>query len=138
VIELRLLTQEDVGSLEPWFDDAETRRRLGGRDWPHQVLSLAEPPSRVALVARERGVAVALADVEHCERSSVALVVAPAVRGRGVGRRVLEALLEGDLAGRTVVVGVEPDNAPAVRLVERTGFVRVGTDADGFDEYVRG
>jgi RimJ/RimL family protein N-acetyltransferase len=33
-------TAEDVRRLEPWFDDLETQRRLGGRDWIRREPSL--------------------------------------------------------------------------------------------------
>ena len=31
---------EDVARVEPWFDDAETQKRLGGRDWIRRMPSL--------------------------------------------------------------------------------------------------
>ena len=31
---------EDVARIEQWFDDAETRRRLGGRAWIQHMPSL--------------------------------------------------------------------------------------------------
>ena len=33
-------TAEEVRRLEPWFDDLETQRRLGGRDWIRREPSL--------------------------------------------------------------------------------------------------
>jgi RimJ/RimL family protein N-acetyltransferase len=33
-------TVEDVERIEPWFDDLETQRRLGGRDWIRREPSL--------------------------------------------------------------------------------------------------
>jgi ribosomal protein S18 acetylase RimI-like enzyme len=55
--------------------------------------------------------------------------VAPAARGRGLGTRLLEALLEIARADghRAISLSVEPDN-PARRLYERAGFVRVADD----------
>ena len=49
-------------------------------------------------------------------------------RGRGIGRRLLEALLgEARRAGiRALSLSVEPDNARAVALYERLGFARLG------------
>lgn len=34
------ITPEQVPLLEPWFDDAQTRRFLGDRAWLYRTLSL--------------------------------------------------------------------------------------------------
>jgi RimJ/RimL family protein N-acetyltransferase len=39
-IDLVPFTAEDVARIERWFDDAETQRRLGGRDWIRRMPSL--------------------------------------------------------------------------------------------------
>ena len=55
--------------------------------------------------------------------------VSPQRRGRGIGTRLLEALVDvarGD-GQRAISLSVEPDN-PALQLYERTGFVRVADD----------
>ncbi len=56
-----------------------------------------------------------------------ALLLEPQFRGRGIGGRAL-AGLEDEFRGRIdeIELGVEPGNAPAMRLYERTGFERVG------------
>jgi ribosomal protein S18 acetylase RimI-like enzyme len=58
--------------------------------------------------------------------------VAPECRGRGIGTRLLEALVEAARDGgyRAVSLSVEADN-PARRLYERAGFVRVAEDDGG-------
>ena len=54
--------------------------------------------------------------------------VAEAVRGRGIGRALLEQLIAtADAAGVwTLLAGVLADNAPSLALHERVGFRRVG------------
>jgi ribosomal protein S18 acetylase RimI-like enzyme len=56
-----------------------------------------------------------------------ALLLEPEFRGRGIGGRIL-AGLEDEFRGRIdeVELGVEPGNAPALRLYERAGFERAG------------
>ena len=39
-VHLVAFTTEDVERIEPWFDDLETQRRLGGRDWIRREPSL--------------------------------------------------------------------------------------------------
>src|SRR5258706_382955 len=43
-IELRPFTPDLLGAVAPWFDDAETVRWLGGRDWPENLLRLIADP----------------------------------------------------------------------------------------------
>lgn len=61
--------------------------------------------------------------VEH------SLYVAAAARGRGVGRSLLEALIEDtERAGIwTIQSGIFPENVPSLRLHEALGFRTVGT-----------
>jgi L-amino acid N-acyltransferase YncA len=54
--------------------------------------------------------------------------VAPATRGRGVGRALLETLIPASEAAGvwTLMAGVMLENAPSLALHERVGFRRVG------------
>ena len=133
------LTSSLASVIAPWFDDAETARYLGGRAWLHASLRLvqAAPGSEVAglrALARHLWVGfdegeqpVALVDTEVYEdgTASLALVVAPARRGQGVGRRLLLALPEQEaLRGvRTLTGGVEPDNIACQRCLAGASFV---------------
>lgn len=103
-IELRPFTPDLLDALAPWFDDAESVRWLGGRDWPENLLCLvADPPQehrgstvreRAGWVATLDGEAVALIDTEIYEdgTAAISLVVAPAHRRRGVGAAALAAI----------------------------------------------
>lgn len=50
------------------------------------------------------------------------MFVAPAVRGRGIGRALIDAVVA-HAAGRPVVLGVMPGNTAAIGAYERAGFV---------------
>jgi ribosomal protein S18 acetylase RimI-like enzyme len=145
-------TSEALASVEPWFDDPETDRWLGGREWPENLLRLlADPPrehrgsvvrERVALVARADGESLALVDAEIYtdDSAAVSLIVAPNRRRRGLGAATLRAL-GAHLAGcgvRALVGGVEQHNTASLRCVERAGFVAVSgkPDEEGFIDYV--
>ena len=41
-VTLRPLTVPDLVVVRPWFEDVDTRRFLGGRDWPARMLALTE------------------------------------------------------------------------------------------------
>jgi ribosomal protein S18 acetylase RimI-like enzyme len=145
-VELRPFVAGDLPLVEPWFDDPETRRRLGGRDWPRGLVALvATPPPgtrHTTSVAFVDGGAVALVDVEIDQAGEVsfALAVAPDQRRRGIARAVVHAVAdEPSTRDRTIVAGVNQDNVASMRLLEACDFVRAGDpDADGFVYYRRG
>ncbi len=87
------------------------------------------------LVALESGSLVGWAALsavsDRCVYGGVAeesVYVASAARGRGVGRALLEALIEhSEAAGIwTIQTGIFPENVASLRLHERVGFRLVG------------
>jgi len=146
-------TADALPLVEPWFDDAETRRRLGDRTWPSMILRLAgSPPGehrgrsvlehRAWLVEMDNA-PVGLVDAESYEDDTVgiALIVAPAYRSCSVGRRTLEAVA-GQLVEegmREIFGGVEVDNVASIRCMEAAGFTRRSNepDAEGFLYFAR-
>lgn len=142
MIEFRPLLASDLGEVERWFDDAETQRWLGGRDWAAQSLKLAGPDRHVLLTS-EAANTVGLLDIEVYDgrRASFAIVVAPAARRVGVGRRVVEAAIGHPLFAEVEewFVGIERGNDASRRFVTALGFNPVtNVDADGFTYYARG
>ena len=142
MVALRPLLVSDLGEVERWFDDAETQRWLGGREWPSQSLRLAGE-NRHVLLATLDGSAVGLIDVEtySARRASFAIVVAASARRQRLGRRVLEAAIDDPRLAEVVewFAGIERGNKASRRLVESIGFRPVtGEDADGFTYYALG
>jgi RimJ/RimL family protein N-acetyltransferase len=152
-IELRPFTPDLLSAVVPWFDDGETSRWLGGRDWPENLLRLiSDAPrehrgssvrERAGWIATRDGEPVALIDTEVYVdgTAAVALVVAPVHRRRGVGASALAAI--GRLLARShgveaLIGGVEQHNEASHRCAKAAGFVAVAEEPDeeGFINYV--
>jgi RimJ/RimL family protein N-acetyltransferase len=123
IVGLRPLTRTDLAAIAPWFEDPDTRRYLGGPDWPAAMLDHGEravgETFRGAVqtaahhyLAEVDGRAVGYIDCGTFDRAtvyggegpvitesievttgSIAFAVDPALRRRGVGRVMIAALL---------------------------------------------
>jgi [ribosomal protein S18]-alanine N-acetyltransferase len=119
-----------------WWHVAELlpveRELFAPEPWTERLFwsELGQFDTRHYLVALDGGQVVGYAGL--CDYPDEAFVqtmaVAPAVQGRGLGARLLVALLAeaGRRGQRTVSLEVRADNAPAQRLYARHGFARTG------------
>lgn len=134
---LSLLTPKLAVVIEPWFDDPDTARHLGGRDWIHHALNLMHLMpgmecdgttvlGRYGWVIDVDDRSVAFLDVEVYDdrTASLAIVVAPEARGRGIARRVLSGIWEHEkLAGVDELFGsISVDNEAIRRCLLAAGF----------------
>jgi len=150
-VELEPFTRSDRDAVDPWFDDDDTRRFIGGTGWvEHSLMHPPSPPSeregrqistRLMWVAREDGVPVGIVDVVTYDDATadLALIVAPDRRRAGVCKRILEAVVgHPALDGVEMVrLGVEPDNIGAARCAQAAGFTAEPHDEQGLAHYVR-
>lgn len=103
----------------------------GGRLADHRLVALGPDGTGARDAAVLGWVAVSLVSTRPVYRGVVehSLYVDPAARGRGVGRLLLQGLLDSARAGGlwTVQAGVFPENAPSLALHAAAGFRVVGT-----------
>jgi RimJ/RimL family protein N-acetyltransferase len=125
-----MMTPAVTRSLPPdWggaWDAARARDWIAARDAEGTVLLAVEAGRPVGLV-------LLYEDAAH-GRVSVRLgyLLAEAAWGRGLGGELLAGLVawsRGQPGIDALVGGVAVDNAASIRLLERSGFVRVGDDA---------
>lgn len=110
---MALCALEAAASSAPW-----SRGQLGESLVKHRVL-LAEVAGQVL------GYAVFRELLDEAELLNIA--VAPEVRRRGIGRRLLGTLLTALApAARCLYLEVRAGNAAAIALYDRLGFTRVG------------
>lgn len=154
---LATFTRADLAAVEPWFADHDTRRFLGGPDWPASMLEHADRAVGTELrgalqtgarryLARIGARPVGYIDCGIFDRCTVyggegpdgpvianaveavtgafAFVVDPAVRRRGYGRAMINALVgRPDLqCVERFEAGVEPDNTASRRCLRAAGF----------------
>ena len=95
----------------------------------------ADHPPEHRLVAREGDAVLGWAALSPYSRraayagvAEVSIYVAASARGRGVGRALLEALIESSRAGGlwTLQAGIFPENATSLALHRALGFREVG------------
>lgn len=116
-----------IMALEACFEHARWSEQAWAEELAAEhghVLVARDADGTVGGVATLRCVAGA-ADLDR-------IVVDPALRGRGIGRRLLDAgLAWADAAGADqVMLEVEDGNEPALALYERTGFMTLARRRD--------
>lgn len=140
VLSSRRLRPGDLPNIEGWFDDPDTQRWLGGRDWPRRLLQLAQATDRFALLFDQSGDPVALLDLERDDDSTaaIALVVAPTQRRRRIAATLLRSLFSLQETRDVVAIfgEVEVGNVASERLLRAAGFSFDARTEQGFNRYV--
>jgi RimJ/RimL family protein N-acetyltransferase len=132
------LTEDLAKVIAPWFDDPDSIRYLGRRDWLYRELLLIQtaPSSEfrgrkvlarhVWVIHDSEGQPCCLVDVEPYDDGTAGMVilVAPHRRNQGLGQQVLRALpaLKELRNVHKIVGAVEPDNVQARRCYEQAGY----------------
>lgn len=132
---MRKAAADDIPDLWLWRNDVQTRRGSRATDfvtwanhdaWYHQKLKDCDTQ---ILVALEDGVRIGMIRFDRIEkdRFRANITVAPAARGRGLGRAILrlgcDRLIQ-DYAGATIVAEIRIDNIASRRIFEANEFCR--------------
>ena len=119
------------------FTSSHAERVAQPADWWAWRLAPGERASQRVFGAFDGDALVGAGGWQRGDRAKVAhraelfgMAVAPAARGRGAGRAIVDAILADARAAGivTVVLTVTVGNAPAERLYARRGFVRTGVE----------
>ena len=154
-MEFVLLTEELAHIVAPWFDDANSIRYLGNRDWLYRELRLMQnaPGSEfrgrrilaryVWILQDQNGRPCGLVDIEPYDdgTAGMAFLIAPDQRRQGLGQHMLRLLeTRPELYSvQTIVGGVEPENLAAQRCLKSAGYTFVPTpDEEGFLRFHKG
>jgi GNAT superfamily N-acetyltransferase len=131
------ITPDSIKEAEEWFDDPDTKRFLGGREWIRRIPTLLQSSpgvdfrgrrilARYAWIVHTADGPAGIVDVERYDdgTAGIALAVAPTARGKGIGRRILSSLdILDELSDVKAFIGaVEPDNESAKRCMRNARF----------------
>jgi RimJ/RimL family protein N-acetyltransferase len=131
-VALRAATHADAALLLEWRNDADvvrfslTGRTVGASQHASWLAArLARPTQRLWIAEEGREpVGQVRVDLEDAT-GTVSIAVAATHRGRGVGTKILRALvieMEADPEVGTLLAMVHPDNSASLRAFERLGF----------------
>ncbi|MFH8759118.1 GNAT family N-acetyltransferase [Streptomyces atroolivaceus] len=131
---------DDAELLHRWRSDPVAAHEIG--IWPRSVTAMRERIERdgddddrddflvVLLPDRTTVGHIALSGQDIVNGSAqIELMLAPEHRGRGHGRHALDALVDlafGELPMHRLTARTHTDNAPALAVLSRSGFVREG------------
>lgn len=126
--------------LAAWFEKAELARRVSPptEQWFQYVTA---GQGNFAWLVSENAQPIGLVQLDTYAdgTSSISLVVNPAIRSRGYGKRILRAFLLQEAARRLdkIEAFIEADNSASLRCFSACGFAAVSPepDADGLLTY---
>ena len=136
-LRLRPAKISDARRLWSWANDPETRRasftpgRIAWKDhlaWFRSKLASKAVRIYIGVTPGARPLGQVRFEGDRPGRAVVSIVVAPAARGKGVGRLLLALGLpraEKDLGVRTIHACVKMDNPASLALFRSAGFRRV-------------
>jgi RimJ/RimL family protein N-acetyltransferase len=140
-LSFRPLDESEMRMYATWFDDAELRRRIEAPT-PQWFRYVTATPGIYAWLVYEADAAVGQValDTDADQHGYFGLVVKPALRNQGYGKRILRAFLRRPEVTnlKQLEATVEPDNHAALRCCEQVGFAQIGSapDDEGFLRFV--
>lgn len=142
---LRELERVDLERINKWRNDPNLIACLGApyryinedvdREWYEKYLHTRNNSVRCAIVDDEREDSVlgliSLMDINNINRTGVIHIMIGGMdnRGKGIGTFAVSEMIKHafyNLNLRRIELGVLENNVPAIRLYEKTGFVREG------------
>ena len=139
-LRLRPAEPGDWADLLVWRNDPHTRamsrtseaiEEAAHRRWFEQALA---DPARVLLIAELDGESVGVVRLDHGSDTEISINLSPAHRGRGLGRRMLEAALA--TTPERLTAWIKDENRASRRLFEQCGF-ELREVSDGMRRYER-
>ncbi len=142
---LRELEREDIKKINEWRNDPELIACLGApyrfinedvdSAWYEKYMHSRNNSVRCVIVNSENDEEIvgliSLLDINYINRSAELHIMIGGAqnRGKGIGTFAVESMVEhafNNLNLRRIELGVLENNVPAIKLYEKTGFIREG------------
>ena len=142
---LRELEREDIKKINKWRNDPELIACLGApyrfinedvdSDWYEKYMHSRNNSVRCVIVNSENDEEIlgliSLLDINYINRSAELHIMIGAAqnRGKGIGTFAVKSMVDhafNNLNLRRIELGVLENNIPAIKLYEKTGFVKEG------------
>lgn len=141
---LRELEREDIKRINKWRNDPDLIACLGApyrfinedvdSDWYDKYIHARSNSVRCAIVETEKDEVlglISLLNINYINRCADLhiMIGGKENRGKGIGTFAVSAMIEHaflDVNLRRIELGVLENNAPAIRLYEKCGFIREG------------
>ncbi len=142
---LRELEREDIKKINEWRNDPELIACLGApyrfinedvdSAWYEKYMHSRNNSVRCVIVNSENDEEIlgliSLLDINYINRSAELHIMIGGARnrGKGIGTFAVESMIEhafNNLNLRRIELGVLENNVPAIKLYEKTGFIREG------------
>lgn len=134
------LGADDQTLFDGWFGQAAPENRF--IEYYQNIdglLALIDGETRFGFIAEAAGCPVGFADIElYAQDASFAFGIAPALRGRGLGKALLHEI-EAFCAAkgkRRIGAGVSEENTRCMALLLRSGYTQAAS-GDGITEWVK-
>jgi len=144
-VRLRALRREDLPALQRWLDLPQVGLFVGHQQGPVGLADIerwfaqmvADESERAYAIENEAGNLIGYCVVkltwEHREAHLGAICIDPAAQRQGYGTDALRSLVHflfDELGVHRISTGTHAVNEPAIRLCEKIGFVREGTQRE--------
>ncbi|MCC2252414.1 GNAT family N-acetyltransferase [Virgibacillus sp. AGTR] len=134
-IEMRLFEEEDIKTVQEWFNDHEIQNRLEGMlplmEWFNNIKENTQYFVWLTLECNQP-VGIVMVEIEEDCTGSIALAVKPSLRNKGYGRLFIEkTMLLPDMQSiKRWYAGIEEDNVACLKCFQSVGFTLQHTQPD--------
>lgn len=137
---MRIFNENDIETLQTWFEDSEVQRRLDGmlplHEWFKYVKSSTGYQVWMGLGESGQSIGIIMVEQDTDFTGNIALIVNPILRGKGYGRALIEQVmvLSETQSIKKWFAGIEEDNIACLKCFQSVGYLFEDSkpDEDGY------
>lgn len=137
---MRIFKENDIETLQTWFEDSEVQRRLDGmlplHEWFKYVKASTGYQVWMGLGESGQSIGIIMVEQDTDFTGNIALIVNPILRGKGYGRALIEQVmvLSETQSIKKWFAGIEEDNIACLKCFQSVGYLFEDSkpDEDGY------